>query len=72
MGDIWLPDKAVSRYVIDGCFCLLECEWIDIWEQEKHDIFALWQIATAACVILAEYFGGLRGKEINKVVTCKH
>ena len=23
MGDIWLSDKAMSRYVIDGCFRLL-------------------------------------------------
>ena len=32
MGDIWLPDKAMSRYVIDACFLLLERDWSDIWE----------------------------------------
>ena len=41
MGDIWLPDKAVSRYVIDACFSLLERDWSDIWERDKHDGFAL-------------------------------
>ena len=24
MGDVWLPDKAVSRYVIPSCFSVLE------------------------------------------------
>ena len=41
MGDILLPDKAVSRHMIDGCFRLLEREWSDIWERDKHDIFLL-------------------------------
>ena len=75
MGDIWLPDKAASRYVIDACFSLLERNWSDIWERDKHDGFALRRVATAACLILAGYFGGLRGEEINTVdlgVTRKH
>ena len=75
MGDIWLPDKAVSRYVIDGSFWLLGRDWSDIWEHDKNDVFALRRVATAACVILAGYFGGLRGDEINRVdlgVTRKH
>ena len=59
MGDIWLPDKAVSWHVIDGCFRLLEREWSNIWERDKHDIFALQRVATAACMILAGHFGGL-------------
>ena len=75
MGDIWLPNKAVSRYVIDGCFRVLERDLSDIWDRDKNDVFALWRVATAACVIIAGYFKGLQGEEINKVdlsVTQKH
>ena len=50
MGDVWLPNNAVSRYVIDGCFCMLERDWSDIWDRNKNDVFALWRIATAVCV----------------------
>ena len=75
MGNIWLPDKAVSRYVIGGCFCVLERDWSNIWDRDKNNVCALWRVATAACVIIAGYFGGLWGEEINKVdlsVTWKH
>ena len=75
MGDVWLPDKAVSNYVIGGCFCVLERDWSDIWDLDKDNVFTLHRVVTAACVIIARYFGGLRGEEINKVdlsVTRKH
>ena len=75
MGDVWLPDKAVSRYVFGACFLVLEKDWHDIWEHDKKDYFALHRVATAACVIIVGYFGGLRGEEIIKIdltVTQKH
>ena len=67
MVDVWLPDKAVSRYVVIACFRVLDREWNDIRERDKEDYFALQRVATAACVIIAGYFGGLQGEEINKV-----
>ena len=75
MGDVWLPDKAVSRYVIGGCFNVLTRWWDDIIERDKTDTFALRRVATAACIIISGYYGGLRGEEINKVdvgATRKH
>ena len=68
-------DKAVSLYVIGGCFRVLERDWSDIWDRDKDDVFALRRVAMAACVMIAGYFGGLQGEEINKVdlsVTRKH
>ena len=59
MGDVWLPDKAVSCYVVIACFCVLDKDWNNIWERNKEDYFALQRVATAACVIIAGYFGGL-------------
>ena len=41
MGNVWLPDKAVSRYVIGGCFYLLEKDWNNIWEEDKEDLHGL-------------------------------
>lgn len=75
MGDVWLPDKAVSSYVIDGCLCLLERDWNDIWEQDKEGLYGLRLMATATCVIIERSFRGLGEEEINKIdisVTRKH
>lgn len=41
MGNVWLPDKAVSRYGVGECFCVLEREWNDTWDRDKEDYFAL-------------------------------
>ena len=59
MGNVWLPDKSVSYYIIGGCFRVLERNWNDIWDRGKGNIFALRCVATAACVIIAGYFRGL-------------
>ena len=67
MGDVWLPDKVVSRYIIVACFCVLEKDWNDIWEHYKEGYFALHWLAKASCVIIAGIFGGLQGEEINKI-----
>ena len=48
-------------------FCVLQRYWTDIWDCDKEDFSALCWVATAACVIIAGYFGGLQGKEINKI-----
>ena len=57
-----MSNKTVSRYVIGGYFCVLERDWSDICERDKDDVFTLRQVATAACVIIFGYFGGLRGE----------
>ena len=63
MGDVCLPDKAVSRYVIRGCFSVLE----DNWERYGIDNYFKLSISKAACIIITGYYGGLRGEEIGKV-----
>lgn len=50
--DIWLPDKAVSIYVIGGCFKVLAREWNDIIERNKDNIYGLRHVAMVACVII--------------------
>ena len=67
MGDVWLPDKAVSRYVVSGCFYVLERDRNNIRDCDKEAFFVLCWVVTATCVIIAEYFGGLQVKEINKI-----
>ena len=72
-----MPDKAVSRYIIRGCFRVLAREWNNIIERDNDDVYGLRQIATTACVIIAEYYTGLRGEAINKIdigvtLTMKH
>ena len=54
---------------------MLDKDWNDIWERNKEDFFTLHWVATASCVIIVGYFGGLQGEEINKIdlsVTQKH
>ena len=62
MGDVWKPDKAVSRYVIRGCFSVLEYHW----EAYGNDNFSKMMIAKAACIIITGYYASLRGEEVGK------
>jgi hypothetical protein len=63
MGDIWLPDRAVSRHELVACFNILE-EWWTIFEK---DLIGQDRVASTACILIAGYHGGLRGEEINRV-----
>ena len=62
MGDVWLPDKAVSRYVMRASFELLE----EAWAEFGHDPYYLLRISKTACILIAGYFAALRGEEIGK------
>ena len=62
MGDVWLPDKAVSRYVMRASFELLE----EAWAEYGHDPYYLVRISKTACILIAGYFAALRGEEIGK------
>ena len=55
MGDVWLQDKAVSRYVIRACFSVLEDNWV------RHGIgnYSKLLVSKAAFIILTGYYGGL-------------
>ena len=60
MGDIWLPNQAISQYEVSACMDVLESKW-----EEAHgtviDHYELKRTATTACIVLAGYFGSLRG-----------
>ena len=62
MGDVWRPDVAVSRYVVRSSLEILEESWQEPGNNVNHQI----EVATAACIIISGYFGGLRGEEISK------
>lgn len=62
MGDVWLPDKAVSRYVMRASFELLE----EAWAELGHDEYYLLRLSKTACILIAGYFAALRGEEIGK------
>ena len=61
MGDVWLPDKAVSHYVMRASFELLE----EAWAELGHDKHYLLRISKTACILIAGYFVALRGEEIG-------
>ena len=66
MGDMWLPNRAISQYELSACMDVLESKW-----EEGHemviDLYELKRTATTACIVLAGYFGSLRGEEVNCV-----
>ena len=62
IGDVWKPDWAVSRYIIHGCFVVLEYHW----EAFGIDPYSKVQVAKAACIVITGYYASLRGEEIGK------
>ena len=62
MGDVWKPDKAVSRFVIKACFTILEYHW----ETFAIDNYSKMMISKTTCIVITGYYGSLRGEEIGK------
>jgi hypothetical protein len=63
MGDVWLPDRAMSQYEFAACFKLLDDRWL-VYHQ---DPFGQKKTATTACILISGYYAALRGEEINWV-----
>jgi hypothetical protein len=63
MGDLWLPNRAISRHKLVACFEILE-ERRTIFDK---DLVGRDMVASTACIIITGYHGGLRGEEINRV-----
>ena len=55
MGDVWIPDEAVSRYIVRASLEILEESWEEPRKGVNHHI----GVATAVCIIISGYFGGL-------------
>jgi hypothetical protein len=63
MGNLWLPNRAVSRHELIACFEILE----ERWELFEKDLIGRDMVSSMACILISGYHGGLRGEEINRV-----
>ena len=63
MGDVWLPDKPITMSIIEVCLSELENKWDSL----KGDTIGQKKASLVACILLAGFYGGLRGEEINRV-----
>jgi hypothetical protein len=62
MGDIWVPDRALTIDELLKALELLEEDWVDY----AHDISGKLQVALLAAALSAGFSGGLRGEEIPR------
>ena len=63
MGDVWLPDQPITMKIMGACLSELEENW-RLFEGDKT---GRKKVALVACILLAGFYGGLRGEEINRV-----
>jgi hypothetical protein len=63
MGEVWMPDRALSQYELGSCFEVLESEWITF----KGDQVGMKKVSTTACILIPGYYAALRGEEVNRV-----
>ena len=64
MGDVWKPNKALTRVELSACFTILELEWNST---EESDWEKRLKISNTACLLISGYYGALRGEELNRV-----
>ena len=64
MGDIWKPNKALTRLELNSCFTILESEW-EMTSVTHHK--ERLRISNTACLLISGYYGSLRGEELNRV-----
>jgi hypothetical protein len=62
MGDVWIPDRALTIDELLKCLELLEEDWQDY----THDAEAHLQIGLLASALCVGFSGGLRGEEIPR------
>ena len=63
MGDVWLPDQPITMKIMEVCLSELETKW----ELFMGDAVGQKKTSLVACILLAGFYGGLRGEEINRV-----
>jgi hypothetical protein len=71
MGDIWIPDRAITLEEILHSYLLLEEDWLKF--AGDHDMRL--QTALTAMILVGGFSGGLRGEELPKLelgAICKH
>ena len=62
MGDIWMSDKATSRYIIRASLKICE----DMWMAAEGGNYGRIRAVRAECIVIIGYFAALRGEEIGK------
>ena len=63
MGDVWLPDQPITMNIMEVCLSELEKKW----DLSNGDSIGQKKASVVACILLAGFYGGLRGEEINRV-----
>ena len=66
MGNVWLPNRAISQYKLSACMDVLEARWGEA-QETVIDHYDMKRTATTACIVLAGYFASLWGEEIKCV-----
>ena len=65
MGDVWKPDAPVTKDILEVCFDILEERWE--FFKESKDTVGKKKTALLGCMLVAGYYGALRGEEVNRV-----
>ena len=65
MGDIWIPDRAITIHEVLIAMSILEEDWNSM--VEVGDIRGMERAALTAVMVIAGFFGGLRGEEITRI-----
>lgn len=63
MGDTWMPDKVVTLEEVLHCFIVLAEEW----DRYDGDSGKRLETALTAVIIIAGFFGALRGEEMPRI-----
>ena len=63
MGDVWIPDRAITMREFKAGFQLLERDW----EVETKDDHRRMKTTMTAIILIAGFFGALRGEEIVRI-----
>ena len=65
MGDIWIPDRAITIHEVLIAFTILEEDWRGM--MQVGDIAGMERAALSAIIVIAGFFGGFRGEEITRI-----
>jgi hypothetical protein len=63
MGDVWLPDRPLTAPILSQAIRLLSVRWAVY----GNDPVGKLKVSLTACMLLAGYYGALRGEEIVRV-----
>ena len=59
MGDVWIPDKALTLDVLKACLNMLDKEYEDLTKGQRR-----LEVVLTGAMLVASYFAALRGDEV--------